>query len=1163
MRMDSQQRELYTTIRNLRKELRDLRESHLSAEQLAKSLQKKNHQLELKVFADATRLGLAPEQHLSSDDARNFARRLLTSGKTLALLNLVRDDSLLQRLTATQLRKLGKQLHTAGYWRTLIGVQDAIYKKSGNDSDKQVLEKTVGRVSVFEDPMQGLSDQVFSSRRTDGPVIHVVGNDLAGIQTGYTVRTAYSVRAQLDLGIPALVAVQPGSRGQANDVARRVVHAGVEYVRLPGRGRGKDPLDDWLHQFVHGLESLIEEEQPSLLHAHSDFLNGAAAIIAGRKHGIPVIYESRGFWEESWLSRFSANFNIGLDPADSLKHVGLPDAYTLRQHAEESVRASADAIITLADVMKSHILDSHGQDLQPSIHIIPNAVDANDFRPQEPDQDLAHSLGIHPDSTVVGYVTSMVEYEGVDVLIRGFAKLRELLPERHLHLLLVGTGAVLGRLKRLAAELELDDGVTFTGQVPHDNVRNYYSLIDIFVVPRRPSRVSHLVTPLKPFEAMAMGKPVVVSDVTALKEIANKSGAAQTFIANNPEDLSDVLANLVEDTKLRTDLGERARRWAKEVRSWGSNARQYLDVYKTLGANWQSRQEQEKESSLQRVQDYLRDNPPPHSGWFVLGKPKDSPQVIMQEGWRYSDYPRIRLDQHIDWAKYPEIDRSMAFWLQSWSFMDSFVASDRQPSLGEIQFLISIVKQWHGAVGAMTQSSESEDAMAYYDMALALRAPRLLLLIWLADRWDETRSEVAWLIELLFHERQALREEAAFTPHTNHGFYTAAAQLHMEKFLPELVDHTQVYAQAIRRMDLLIGRQFANDGGHLEHSATYHRLLLESFTTAVDEGLIEDSEMKERLERAQHVFGWMIQPDGVLVSLGDTEPSKQTMGIATKDQATKWIISDGESGKPTETELMVLPESGYAFIRSPQPSSPGTRIDSSYLAFQAGFHSRAHKHADDLSFIWFDRGQEILIDAGKWAYGPLLPADSPLRADGYYYAAPERQYVESVSAHNTVEIDNRIHDRTRKPYGSGLIDATSSQGEFRIEAAAPHGDYSHNRTLTLNPGSSLEVSDSIASETEDQRHASAWFLLNGELELIFHSDSKLTFRLSNGEMLEISSTGVLEKPVRGQKNPLLGWRSTAARSLEPAWSLRIVEKFHGTGNIRTVFRVQNETVRSD
>lgn len=1119
------------------------------------TLTKKNRRLRAIVFSNASRTGLNPELELEDSAFRPLVQELVEQEHTLPLLKLAENLAALRTLNLTELRRLGQVLNAAGYWSLLAGVQELIFAKSKKDTDKRALERTLSTMAAFRAPVQKANQQSSVAYNPSGPVIHVVGKGLLDAQTGYTLRTSYTVRAQQQQGIPTLVVLQPGSSKVVDSAMKRISFENVQYVRLPGKPRGRSLLSQWLVEYISELEKFVLDEKPSVLHAHSDFLNGAAAVVVGRRNGIPVIYESRGFWEESWMSRLGDKLGLGLEPAKTLEQFGLPEAYTLRQQAEYLVRAGADAVITLADVMKDHIAQEHEVGGLGPVHIVPNAVEPNEFEPRPADSDLASTLDIPDGAVTIGYVTSMVEYEGIDVLLKAFARLQNRAPELETRLLLVGDGPVLDRLKRLAEDLGVAQRVIFTGRVPHEEVGRYYSLIDIFVIPRRPTTVSQLVTPLKPFEAMSMAKAVVVSGVRALEEIATESGAAYSFIPNDHVDLARVLCELVLNNRLRGELGHRARSWVAEHRSWVVNAQKTLEIYRSLGSDWPQITGGSDTDWTEKISEHLQQVPPPKTGWFVLGVPKDTVHTIMTEGWQFEKYPRIRLDREVDWESIPAMNRSLALWLQSWYFVDAFFLNERQIDLRETQFLLQAIRQWNAARLERAAASDSDESMAYYDMALALRAPRLVAVVWLASQFEETRHELDWLVNLLLHERHKLCESEAFNPRTNHGFYTAAAQLHLEKFLPELPDHKPVQTQASERMSLLVRSQFSEDGGHLEHSPSYHRLLLEAFMSAVDHGLIVDQDMVDRLRRAQKVMGWMIQPNGEILAMGDTEAAMTPSGSAMRDSSTRWIRTDGKSGEPETSEMLVLPESGYVFVRSPQPAHPNERLSSSYLAFQAGFHSRTHKHADDLSFVWFDRGQEILIDAGRWGYGPLLPADSPLREEGFYYSAPERQYVEAVRAHNTLELDGKIHDRRREPYGSAITEAQSFDGRFVIEGKVSHVGYVHDRKITLRPHQRLVIHDKVESTSRTSHHATVWFLLNGSSELLEHGDNEVTFRLENGDLLVIQSTATINPPVKGQEDPLTGWRSKKFHGLVPAWSISAQTGFVESAYVETEFRI--------
>jgi glycosyltransferase involved in cell wall biosynthesis len=208
---------------------------------------------------------------------------------------------------------------------------------------------------------------------------------------------------------------------------------------------------------------------------------------------------------------------------------------------------------------------------------VPNAVDVDAFPVLTRNAGLAARLGIAPDAVVIGYISSLAEYEGIDTLIAAFGRLRAGTPAAHL--LIVGDGAVREDLQAAAAGIP---DVHFTGQVPHDTVLDYYSMIDVFVVPRRPVEVCHLVTPLKPFEAFATGRTVVLSDVRALASIARQSGAAALFTAGDVASLTEVLVELIADPDRRRRLAEAGAAWVRAERTWAANAQIYLRLYRDL-----------------------------------------------------------------------------------------------------------------------------------------------------------------------------------------------------------------------------------------------------------------------------------------------------------------------------------------------------------------------------------------------------------------------------------------------------------------------------------------------------------------------------------------------------------------------------------------------------
>jgi glycosyltransferase involved in cell wall biosynthesis len=331
------------------------------------------------------------------------------------------------------------------------------------------------------------------------------------------------------------------------------------------------PLDVLVTAAARAGVGFVEEVRPAVLHAATNHLQAQIALALGRPAGIPVVYEVRGFWEESWAADRRRDTDVAM----------ASDHYLMTRAAETAAMEAADAIVTLSETMRSEIV-ARGVAAE-KIVIVPNAVDVERFRPAPRDPRLAASLGIEAGDVVVGYISSFSAYEGITTLVEATAILRSGHPR--LRVLLVGDGAEGATIAAAGRRLALDDGtLIMPGRVPHDDIAAYHALIDVFVVPRTADRVSRLVTPLKPFEAMATGRAVVVSDVPALREIVVPGETGLTFRAEDPADLARVLGELVDDQACRARLGAAAREWVVAERTWDANGRRYRELFERLGA---------------------------------------------------------------------------------------------------------------------------------------------------------------------------------------------------------------------------------------------------------------------------------------------------------------------------------------------------------------------------------------------------------------------------------------------------------------------------------------------------------------------------------------------------------------------------------------------------
>jgi glycosyltransferase involved in cell wall biosynthesis len=293
------------------------------------------------------------------------------------------------------------------------------------------------------------------------------------------------------------------------------------------------------------------------------------ALAQRERYGLPVVYEVRGFWEDTWLSHYP-------DAAERASS----EPYQRNRELETQCMLAADLVVTLGEAMRDEI-EAHGVPAE-KVEIVPNAVSAEFLRPLPDATTLREELGIKPDEPLVGEVTSLVPHEGIGTLLEATAILRARgVPARAL---IVGDGPERAALQRQAAQAGLAGAAVFTGHVPTAKVRQFHALLDIFVVPRTPDRVCQLVTPLKPVEAMASGLCVVTSEVKALTEIVKHEVTGMQTVPQDPVPLADCLEHLLYSPDIRRKLGDNAREWAARDRTWAHNAARYRDAYARLGA---------------------------------------------------------------------------------------------------------------------------------------------------------------------------------------------------------------------------------------------------------------------------------------------------------------------------------------------------------------------------------------------------------------------------------------------------------------------------------------------------------------------------------------------------------------------------------------------------
>lgn len=343
----------------------------------------------------------------------------------------------------------------------------------------------------------------------------------------------------------------------------------IEYFSLDQKVRRSSlTTSEYIEVYAKEVEKVAKNKNASIIHAAANYPNGLAASLAARRLGIKSVYEVRGLWEITRLSR-----QEGWDKTDQFHFMAKMEA--------EACNA-ADAVITITEALKD-LMVARGVDAS-KISVAPNCVHTDLFSPLEKNQVLAKELGIQENDIVIGYIGSIVNYEGLDDLLDALALLVKD-GVKNFKFLLVGDGAVLDELKEQVRTLDLGDYVIITGRVPHEDVQRYYSLVDITPFPRKPYLVCEAVSPLKPFEAMASQKAVIVSSCAALTEIIEDNYNGLVFEKGNIVSFKNTIKKLINDDVLRATLAANGRDWVVKERDWTTSSEKLKNVYDSLLAS--------------------------------------------------------------------------------------------------------------------------------------------------------------------------------------------------------------------------------------------------------------------------------------------------------------------------------------------------------------------------------------------------------------------------------------------------------------------------------------------------------------------------------------------------------------------------------------------------
>lgn len=538
----------------------------------------------------------------------------------------------------------------------------------------------------------------------------------------------------------------------------------------------------------------------------------------------------------------------------------------------------------------------------------------------------------------------------------------------------------------------------------------------------------------------------------------------------------------------------------------------------------------------------------------------------LAEGWRWGDYPPVRLEEDAPWGEPDQEFRSLSFRLHCLKQINALLAAFSLS--GEVRFLLPAVRVALDWIRANSDRQRPDlPHFAWYGMTVGRRVYRLAYLLDAGTHCGllaEGERKLLW--ESLLEHVHYLADDANIMFHSNHGFFQIAGQLATSRrFAGDDPAIAQSEALGRERLAVMLKTQFAPDGSHREHSPNYHRAVYGILKEMIDADLVRDESILAAAESIERALSWFVMPSRRVLNFGDSD--LRSLRTPVSAAATAWrtpemrhVATAGAVGYAPEKGFAAFKAGGYFVLRKPSDQAPEDYARNSYLAQTAAFHSRTHKQADDLSFVWSEGGEDLLVDAGRYGYLGLTERDSPDWLAGNWYSNPFRMYCESTRAHNTLEFDGQDYPRKGvKPYGSALTAWTETgDGLVAVETQCRHfGSIRRGRVLVLQPGQWLLVFDWFHDNAGAAHHVRQWFHLAQHLRLEATDLGYLVRDTAVG--LPLQAASLLAAPAGsrlflGEREPVIqGWWSPKERDIVPGYAFCYELGGVPTGAFATLF----------
>ena len=489
-----------------------------------------------------------------------------------------RGDYPLARSSRVLISAYGK----VGDFERAAKLADKVARRTRQQSDITRADRLRGRVWEVHPswlPAIAMPRPTNVAHAAERRVLYLAKESAPYLHNGFCTRSHETLRAVRGTGTEIVAVTMPGFPaviGVQDGPASVTVDDITYHHMFPRAQLSTMPVNEYLDLAATALARFVLDFKPTLLHIGSGH-RGYETALVGRAvaewFGIPWIYEVRSFFETTWTS--------------DRRYMESAPYFHLRHATESRCMQAADFVVTLSGPMREEIIERHGIPADKVLGI-PNAVDVERFEPQMRDSELRARLGL-TDATVLGYVSNLSHpREGQEAMIAALPVIRA--AGINAKVLLVGDGARRGELEALAKKSGVAEHVVFTGSIPFEQVSAYYAQIDLFVVPRTNERAGRLVSPMKPFEAMAMEIPLLVSDLPALVEIVDdpREPRGYAYRAEDPKDLARVAIDCLADTEGRATRVRNAAGWVRRERTWAANGRNFVNAYEQAERRWQA-----------------------------------------------------------------------------------------------------------------------------------------------------------------------------------------------------------------------------------------------------------------------------------------------------------------------------------------------------------------------------------------------------------------------------------------------------------------------------------------------------------------------------------------------------------------------------------------------